>query len=482
MSAAAAPRIAIVGAGAAGLVCARELMQVGMQVVVFERLAQGSGCGGVWQHSQGGAMYRHLRTNLPKEVMAYIGHPYDPSLPSFVGHADVGSYLDGYATEQGVLGAIRWSSEVVAATPVGPEAASSPSPLQARLGGRFLPWLVTVAETATRAERTEQFDALLVCNGHFTLPDIPVYPGLDRFPGRVIHAVDYDDPLDLAGLSVLVVGTASSGTDIAWELTSTAASVAVSQRSLSAEQQAQMSTEPPAPGRAPLAHRGAIEALHSDGTVEFVGGERLAVDVVVLCTGYVYSIPFVQLPSFVPAVTTPPAAGGATQDPDEVGSLVGGGGRRVSWLWRQFLHAHIPSLCCIGLTYGIIPCQLFQCQALWLASLYTGALKLPDETKLVADVEQQYAEVVAQPGGWPRHAHRMGNGQWDYNRMLASEALAHEPERQQDFLRWINTNEEINSAVQESRPKRPGASDVYRDSEYTVDRQTGSWDSRAASL
>ena len=304
-AAAAAPRIAIVGAGAAGLVCARELMRVGMHVVVFERVA--SGGGGVWQHEAGGAMYKNLRTNLPKEIMAYIGHPYDPALPSFVGHADVASYLDAYAAEQGVHQRIQWSSEVIAATPVEQTAAASPSPLQARLGKRFLPWLVTVAETVTRAEYTEQFDALLVCNGHFTIPDIPVYPGLDQFPGRVIHAVDYDDPLELAGLSVLVVGTASSGTDIAWELTSTAAEVAVSQRSLSVEEQAQMSTDPPAPGRCPLAHRGAIEALHADGTVEFVTGERLAVDVVVLCTGYVYDIPFVQLPLSVPAVTTPTA-------------------------------------------------------------------------------------------------------------------------------------------------------------------------------
>ena len=109
----------------------------------------------------------------------------------------------------------------------------------------------------------------------------------------------------------------------------------------------------------------------------------------------------------------------------------------MNWLWRQFLHAHIPSLSCVGLTYGIIPCQLFQCQALWLASLYTGALQLPDEAQLRADVEQQYAEVAAQPGGWPRHVHRMGNGQWDYNRMLASEALAGEvisPNNEQDFL------------------------------------------------
>jgi hypothetical protein len=39
----------------------------------------------------------------------------------------------------------------------------------------------------------------------------------------------------------------------------------------------------------------------------------------------------------------------------------------------------------------------------------------------------------------------------------ASEALAHQPEKQREFVKWVNTNEEINSAVGGSRPKPPGA-------------------------
>ena len=193
-AASAAPRVAIVGAGAAGIVAAVELRRAGMQVVVFEQRA--AGVGGVWKHEQGGAMYRGLRTNLPKEVMAFVGHPYDASLPSFVGHADVAQYLERYAQAHSVDAAIRYSHEVVAARAVersadaaaGAEGARNA--LQRRLGQQFLPWLVTVADTATHTERVEQFDALVVCNGHFSTPYSPQYPGLDRWPGRALHSIE----------------------------------------------------------------------------------------------------------------------------------------------------------------------------------------------------------------------------------------------------------------------------------------------------
>src|SRR6185295_11218839 len=76
------------------------------------------------------------------------------------------------------------------------------------------------ALTTERGER-EEFDALLVCNGHHwnaSWPD-PPYPG--TFTGQQIHSHDYidpQDPLDLRGQSVLVVGIGNSAVDIVCEL------------------------------------------------------------------------------------------------------------------------------------------------------------------------------------------------------------------------------------------------------------------------
>ncbi|KAG6921731.1 hypothetical protein G0U57_005540, partial [Chelydra serpentina] len=37
----------------------------------------------------GGEPVSWIRTNLPKEVMAFPDFPFDPSLPSFLHHSDV---------------------------------------------------------------------------------------------------------------------------------------------------------------------------------------------------------------------------------------------------------------------------------------------------------------------------------------------------------------------------------------------------------
>lgn len=496
-------RVAIVGAGAAGIAAAVELMTAGMEVVVFEQ--RPARVGGVWIHEQGGAMYCGLRTNLPKEVMGYIGHPYDTSLPSFVGHATVADYLEDYSRAQSVDAVIQYSHSVTAARPVERSIRAeveSMGQLQRKLGREFLPWHVTVLNTATSDERIERFDALVVCNGHFAIPDSPTYPGLCAWPGRVLHSVEYDDPADFAGQTVLVVGSGPSGTDIAWELRGTAMHVAISQRSLAAEGAASLPPEPPASGRATLSRYPAISTFHGDGkwavrqkcwslfsfsvhnaacacvrigTVEFVGGSTLAaVDAVIMCTGYLYTAPAIQLPSSVPDLPLPTEAVEAGESVDG-STVIGSAGRMVNWLWRHFLHVHVPSLSFIGLPYGIIPCQLIQAQVLWLVALYSGALQVPPKGTLVSDVAAHYASIAA-VGGWPRHVHRLGDGQWVYNRELLCEALATQPERQAMYLQWLDTNHAIYEDVGKHRAGGgPGGADTYRGREYSVDRETGEW-------
>jgi hypothetical protein len=66
---------------------------------------------------------------------------------------------------------------------------------------------------------TPAFDALLVCNGHHWDARWPSFPG--SFDGPQIHSHDYIDPenpLDLKGKRVLVVGIGNSAVDIVSEL------------------------------------------------------------------------------------------------------------------------------------------------------------------------------------------------------------------------------------------------------------------------
>ena len=75
---------------------ARLLRDAGFRVKVFEASDQ---IGGVWVYSDSPArsLYKSLRTNLPKEVMAYSDFPFDAALPSFMKHEDVLNYLQAYA-------------------------------------------------------------------------------------------------------------------------------------------------------------------------------------------------------------------------------------------------------------------------------------------------------------------------------------------------------------------------------------------------
>lgn len=85
---------AVVGGGFSGIIAARELLQEGHTVAVFE---QDGSIGGVWVLTDSvesdplgqaaartrvhSSMYDSLRTNLPREIM---GHPDVPFMPAFM--------------------------------------------------------------------------------------------------------------------------------------------------------------------------------------------------------------------------------------------------------------------------------------------------------------------------------------------------------------------------------------------------------------
>ena len=61
----------------------------------------------------------------------------------------------------------------------------------------------------------ERFDYIIVAVGHFSAPNVPHFPGMDQFPGRVIHSHDFRDASQFKDKRVLVVGSSYSAEDIA---------------------------------------------------------------------------------------------------------------------------------------------------------------------------------------------------------------------------------------------------------------------------
>nr|CAD7395051.1 unnamed protein product [Timema cristinae] len=79
-------------------------------------------------------------------------------------------------------------------------------------------WKVVVENVKTKKEATYDFDAIIVCNGHYSVPHIPDIPGVETFNGIQLHSHSYREPEKFTGLNVVLLGASSSGVDIGLEL------------------------------------------------------------------------------------------------------------------------------------------------------------------------------------------------------------------------------------------------------------------------
>uniref|UniRef100_A0A0A9GYF4 indole-3-pyruvate monooxygenase n=1 Tax=Arundo donax TaxID=35708 RepID=A0A0A9GYF4_ARUDO len=64
---------------------------------------------------------------------------------------------------------------------------------------------------------------LVVAAGENDEKFVPEVPGMEGFPGKVVHAAEYRSPEGMRGKAVLVVGCGNSGMEIAYDLASAGA-------------------------------------------------------------------------------------------------------------------------------------------------------------------------------------------------------------------------------------------------------------------
>lgn len=83
--------------------------------------------------------------------------------------------------------------------------------------------------TSTAVKYTARF--LVVASGENSEENIPVIPGLDNFPGEVIHSSRYKAGTTYSGKNVLVVGCGNSGMEIAYDLATYGANTSIVVRS-----------------------------------------------------------------------------------------------------------------------------------------------------------------------------------------------------------------------------------------------------------
>ncbi|CAA7041600.1 unnamed protein product, partial [Microthlaspi erraticum] len=227
--------VAVIGAGAAGLVAARELRREGHSVVVFERQKQ---VGGTWIYTDHvesdqlsvdptrivvhSSVYGSLRTNLPRECMGFRDFPFairsesiDPR--RFPSHPEVLAYLQDFAKEFGIEKLIRFETTVVRVSP----AAESD-------GGEGIgKWRIESTEKEKKIHRDEIYDAVVVCNGHYIEPRLAEIPGISCWPGKEMHSHNYRLPSPFKDQVVVVIGSSASAVDISRDISGFAKEVHV---------------------------------------------------------------------------------------------------------------------------------------------------------------------------------------------------------------------------------------------------------------
>jgi len=368
-------RVAVVGAGAAGLTSARWLIDAGLEPTVFERTGA---VGGLWRPDTGLA-YPSLRTNTSKQKTAFSDLAFDAALPDHPSRDQVLAYLERYADVTGVRSHIRFGRTVLAVRP-SPDGTTG--------------WTVD----------GEVFDAVVVASGLFARELEPRLADRDRFRGTLIHSRDYRDPAGFAGKNVVVVGAGSSGADIAVELAAVARSVSVAvrrvptfaprhhrgrpydhgatrlatmlppalrrsraRRILAEEyrrrglrlERVGLYTTPGTDlldelGRGRVTMRPALVGLDEAGAI-FADGSRIDADAVVLATGYAAEFPFLQ-------------AG----VPEAVDGALG--------LYRLVFPPGVARLAFVGMTRvsgAVFP--VAELQARWVAAVFAGRASLPPE-------------------------------------------------------------------------------------------------------
>lgn len=394
-------RVGVIGAGAGGLVVCRHFAEDDRFVVTaFER----SGVvGGTWNYTERtgldddglpvhSSLYRDLRTNLPKEAMGFPDFrfpDYDDG-GSFVSHPTVLRYLRDYARHFDLLRHVRFHSLVRGVSPV---------PV-----GDPVTWEMRVRDVRSGATETLPFDAIAVCNGHYSVPTFPDVEGMESFEGTLLHSHDYRVPEAFVGRTVAVLGAGPSGLDIALEVAAFARQVVLCLGSVE-----RISSPLPTNLRqATWPTRFDARGLLMDD------GDRVAADAVIACTGYEYAFPFLS-----------PECGVTVVD------------RRVVPLYAHLLHARHPSLALFGVPSGVLPLPLMDLQARAFRNVLLGVARLPPEAERVAESERELEAWVA-GGGAPRRFHRMGCDRFrrhaaDLARMARLEPL---PEHVHRLHRW----------------------------------------------
>ncbi|MCC5854504.1 MAG: NAD(P)-binding domain-containing protein [Idiomarina sp.] len=207
--------LCVIGAGPSGLAAAKNGLEAGLSVVVFE---QSDTVGGNWvfrEEASHSSVYENTHLISSKAWSEYEDFPMPTDYPEYPHHRQMHDYFVAYAKHFGLWPHIQFSTTVEQVEP-------------SKDGG----FQVTVTRAGVKAgvKETHHFSHVMVANGHHWQPRHPEIAG--NFSGHYMHSHDFKRVTDdWRGKRVLVIGAGNSACDVAVEASCIADCVHMSLRS-----------------------------------------------------------------------------------------------------------------------------------------------------------------------------------------------------------------------------------------------------------
>lgn len=205
-------RVAVIGAGALGLMAMKNLKEDGFEVTGYEARTW---VGGLWKPSDDNKLSALESTvfNSSKYRTAISDYPFPDDTDDFPTAPQLHRYLEGYCDHFGLRHLIHFSTPVKS------------------MRYEHGKWLLEVQPEGAPGSRIDTFDKVVVSIGSFVTPKVPTVEGIETFQGQIMHSIQFQDPSRFKGHNVLIVGLHATAQDITAALAGYANKVYLSHRS-----------------------------------------------------------------------------------------------------------------------------------------------------------------------------------------------------------------------------------------------------------